>query len=111
LFQKNDKFILNHLFYEGELAPETVQLEEILLEHCSPLTHAQRTAEWFMLHQFHVSATMASKLVNANKTVAPAATLQILLESWFSRVRSTPDMVAGTKNKTAILDAFFEHPT
>jgi len=87
LFQKkNDKLILNRLFYEGERAPETVQPEEILLEHCSPLTHAQRTAEWFTLHQFHVSPTMASKLVNANdnETVAPAATLQMLSESWFS---------------------------
>jgi len=110
--KKNDKLILNRLFYEGERAPETVQLEEILLEHCSPLTHAQRTAEWFTLRQFHVSATMASKLVNANdnETVAPAATLQMLSESWFSRARSTPDMVAGTKNETAILDAFLQHP-
>jgi len=50
--KKNDKLILNRLFYEGERAPETVQLEEILLEHCSPLTHAQRTAEWFTIMVF-----------------------------------------------------------
>jgi hypothetical protein len=33
----------------------------------------------------------------------------MLSESWFSRVRSTSDMVAGTKNEEAVLKAFWKH--
>jgi hypothetical protein len=107
--KKNDKLLLKHLFYIAERDTNTVELEVDLLDACIPLTHAQRTAEWFTLRQFHVSSTMAAKILTSNNNNTNAEVLQMLSDSWFSRARSTPDMVAGTKNEGAILEAFLQH--
>jgi hypothetical protein len=107
--KKNDKMLLNRLFCEHEREPETLRVEEALQQHCTPLTHAQRTAEWFTLRQFHISATMAARVLNRGEDITSAHVLEMLSKSWFSRVRSTPDMVAGTKNEPAILSALLQH--
>ena len=101
--------LLNRLFCEHEREPETLRVEEALQQHCTPLAHAQRTAEWFTLRQFHISATMAARVLNRGEDITSAHVLEMLSKSWFSRVRSTPDMVAGTKNEPAILSALLQH--
>ena len=53
-----------------------------------------------LVHQFRISHTLELNDVEI---------LQMLSESWFSRVRSTSDMVAGTKNEEAVLKAFWKH--
>jgi hypothetical protein len=108
--KKNEKILLNRLFNIDERTPVTEELESILIQYCNPLTHAQRTAEWFTLRQFHVSATMASRILGTTQDKTDSELLQLLIDSWFSRARSTSDMVAGTKNEDAILDAFLQHP-
>jgi hypothetical protein len=93
--------MLSHLFYPLEREPSTVQVEIFLSQHCVPQTYAQRTKEWFTLRQFHVSAMMASKIVTNTSAREDVDILQMLSDSWFSRVRSTSEMVAGTKNEPA----------
>jgi hypothetical protein len=49
---------------------------------------------------------MASKIINSQTEVDSKTMLEMLMSSWFTRTRSTREMVIGTKNKSAVLTAF-----
>ena len=105
--KKNDKLPFHRLHYYYASKPEIVQnAEDFFSDRTQPLTHAQRTAEWFILRAFHLTATMASRIINSAHPMDDTTILEMLLSSWFSRSRSTTDMVIGTKNESAIIAAF-----
>jgi hypothetical protein len=95
------------LYYYYASKPTVIQdAETFFNERAQPLTHAQRTAEWFILRAFHLTATMASRIINSANPMDGTTILEMLLSSWFSRTRSTTEMVIGTTNENAILAAF-----
>ncbi len=49
--------------YHGKQDSTKEAVEQCLEMHSIQLTAKQRTAEWFTLHSFHLTATMASKLL------------------------------------------------
>jgi hypothetical protein len=105
--KKNDKLAFNRLHYYYASKPEIIQnAEDFFSDRTQPLTHAQRMAEWFILRAYHLMATMASRIINSAHPMDDTTNLEMLLSSWFSRSRSTTDMVIGTKNESAIIVAF-----
>jgi hypothetical protein len=109
--KKNDKVTFERLYYYYANKPTVVQdAETYFNDRAQPLTHAQRTAEWFILRAFHLTATMASRILNSANPMDSSTILEMLLLSWFSRSRSTTEMVIGTTNETAILLAFSRNP-
>jgi hypothetical protein len=81
-------------------------IEQHLMERCTILTSVQRSCDWFTLRGFHLTATMAGKLFTSSTTLTPTEVLEKLMDSWFSRSRSTTPMVIGSKNENAVLKAF-----
>ncbi len=46
--------------------PTVIEDAEIYFnKQAQPLTHAQHTVEWFILRAFHLTATMASRIINS----------------------------------------------
>jgi hypothetical protein len=90
----------------GRNDTNTTMVENILSRHAYALTRSQRTCEWFLFRGFHVTATMASRIINSPTAIEDDKMIQMLLGSWFSRTRSTEEMRIGTKNEDAILCAF-----
>jgi hypothetical protein len=80
-------------------------VEQHLLKRCTVLTTVQRSCDWFTLRAFHLTATMAGKLFTSTSTVTPTELIDKLMDSWFSRSRSTTPMVIGSKNENAVLKA------
>ncbi len=74
-----------------------------------PLTHANQTCEWFTLQAFHLTATMAAKIINLTIELVPKTMLEMLLSSWFTRTRSSREMVIGAKNEKAVLTTFIKN--
>jgi hypothetical protein len=54
---KNSNKNFKRLFHPGEKSAVVQHLEDYLISRTMPLTHSQRTADWFTLHGFHLSAT------------------------------------------------------
>ena len=96
---------LNKLFMSATPDDTTKLVEEILEQHCYALTSSQRTADWFTLRTFHLTATMASKLLpdSITSTTTSVELMSSLIKSWFNRNRSTEPMVIGSKNEEAVL--------
>ncbi len=93
-------------FFMSATPDDTMKLaEEILEQHCYALTSLQRTADWFLLRTFHLTATMASKLLSdsISSTTTSVELMSSLIKSWFNRNRSTKPMVFGSKNEEAVL--------
>ncbi len=44
-------------------------VEGVLSQHVYPLTYTQRTVEWFLFRGFHLTATMASQILNLTSEV------------------------------------------
>jgi len=85
--------------------------ERKLLQSCCQLCMGQRTADWFTLRTFHLTATMASQVLGGSYDGKnDGEVLTALLKSWFNRSRSTTNMVIGTKNEDAVLMAFSKLP-
>ena len=104
--KRNDTCHFTRFFHPSPRDEVTERLENYLISRTTPLTHSQRSAEWFTLRAFHISATMAGKLFSSTEEYDDATVLDMLLNSWFSRSRSTTEMVIGTKNEDAILKSF-----
>jgi hypothetical protein len=49
---------------------------------------------------------VASKIINSTTELDSKTMLEMLMSSWFTRARSTREMVIGTKNESAVLTAF-----
>jgi len=89
----------------------SVLAEGKLLQSCCQLCMGQRTADWFTLRTFHLTATMASQVLGGSYDGKnDGEVLTALLKSWFNRSRSTTNMVIGTKNEDAVLMAFSKLP-
>jgi hypothetical protein len=101
---------LKPLFHQnvGRNDGNTTIVEGIIRRHAYPLTTTQRTAEWFLLRGFHLTATMASRIMHSRSELSEEQVLRLLVGSWFSRTRSTEEMRIGSKNEDAILRAFRE---
>jgi hypothetical protein len=84
-------------------------MEYVLDRNVYTLTDMQRTAEWFLFRGFHLTATMASRILNSTAEVKEGRILQMLVRSWFSRSRSPEEMRICTKNEDAILAAFHNY--
>jgi hypothetical protein len=96
---------------ENETDDITLDVEAILEENCNVLTGFQRTAEWFTLTGFHLTATMASKVLHSAETeVSDLDLLQSMLKSWFNRSRSTEPMVVGARHEDTELTYFSKLP-
>ena len=108
--KKNYRTVLNLLFAPEESNNELTQrIEHVILQKSVALTYAQRTCEWFTLRAFHVTATMAARIVSSSTMLDTITIYEMLVSSWFSRNRSTPEMVTGTKNESAILYALLHN--
>jgi hypothetical protein len=96
---------LNKLFMSANPDDTTKLVEEILEQHCYALTSTQQTAEWFTLWTFHLTATMASKLLSDSDTdtTTTMGLMSSLIKSCFNRSRSTEPMVIGSRNEEAVL--------
>jgi len=96
---------LGRLFHENEVDDITDYVESELEDSCRVLTSSQRTADWFTLRSFHVTATLSSVLLNSDvsDTNDEASLLVTMMKSWFNRSRSTEAMVIGTKNEDEVL--------
>ncbi len=104
--KKNNKSNFKRLFHPSEKSKVVEHLEDYLISWTMPLTHSQHTADWFTLRGFHLSATMAGRLFTSQEEYSDETVLSMLLSSWFSRSRSTTEMVIGTKHEDAILQSF-----
>ena len=92
---------------KDEKVLEMQQMARDAISHVNVLTENQSTVEWFTLHAFHLSDTMAGLLFNSNyDNKTDGELLTQLCKSWFSRSRSTQAMVIGAKNESAVLQAF-----
>jgi hypothetical protein len=81
--------------------------EDALIQNINILTQGQRTADWFTLRAFHLSATMAGILFNNNyESKSDQDIMKQLCKSWFRHSCSTTAMVIGTKNEGAVLNSF-----
>jgi hypothetical protein len=54
---------------------------------------------------------MASRILHSTLEHDDATILQMLLSSWFNRMRSTEEMRIGSKNEDAVLMAFASLPS
>lgn len=94
-------------------------LQGVLRGRCHILTVGQRCADWFVLRQFRITATLAEDVFAAldwsDATVAlfPTAKERTHKEwigrwtdSWFSTRRSTEAMMRGTRNEDTVIDCF-----
>ena len=77
-----------------------VHVEKELLTHCHPFTIGQQCADWFVLHQFRVTGTMALTL---REDMSSNQVIDMAFCSWFSRTKSMSAMVEGTKNEVPTL--------
>jgi len=75
----------------GRNDTNTTIVENILSRHAYVLTRSQRTCEWFLFRGFHVTATMASRIINSPTAIEDDKMFKMLLGSWFSRTRSTEE--------------------
>jgi hypothetical protein len=101
-------------------------VERRILNNCVVLSTGQRCADWFVLRQFRVTGTNASKILMSEEGVraevgyplnldSPQRTtnsirsssevLQDLGKSWFSSARSTEVMMRGTENEVSVMNA------
>jgi hypothetical protein len=65
-------------------------VEDAIVENVNILTQGQRTADWFTLRAFHLSATVAGLVFNSNYDNKPDEDIiKQLCKSWFSHTRST----------------------
>jgi hypothetical protein len=96
---------LGQLFHENEVDDITDYVESELENSCRVLTSSQRTADWFMLLSFHVTATLSSLLLNSDVSYTndEASLLVTMMKSWYNSSRSTEAMVIGTKNEDEVL--------
>ena len=77
-----------------------------LISKVLPLMHAQCTsAKWFTLRGFHLTATIACRIMNSKSTFSDMEKLSMLLDSWFTRWHSMEETKIGTKNEDAVLQA------
>lgn len=94
-------------------------IEYTLWNRCSVLTTGQRCADWFILRQFRITGTNASKLLLRNEATrtlfgldaAPSAEqptpkelLTTLSSGWFTSSRSSEAMKRGTANEGAVMN-------
>ncbi len=106
----NDQAYFPWLFSQTDSKSEIhVALEEYIVDKGHPLTHANQTCEWFTLQAFHLTATMAAKNINLTIELVPKTMLEMLLSSWFTRTRSSREMVIGAKNEKAVLTTFIKN--
>ena len=85
---------IKHLFdpSSGRNDTNTRIVEDLLARNVHALTRSQRTAEWFLLRQFHLTATMAGRILNLANEIEDDRMIPMLLSSWFSRQQSTEEM-------------------
>ncbi len=89
----------SQLFLHNDLDEVTKFVEVYIERFVQVLTTTQRTADWFTLKTFHLSASMASKVLSkqSNKDdstdTADITILSSILNSWFNRARSIEPMV------------------
>lgn len=95
------------------------RVERWVWDHCRILTVGQRCADWFVLRQFRLTGTLASKVLLAQNSIRdllglhritdepprPSALLHDLISSWFSSKRSSEAMMRGTLNEDAVMTA------
>jgi hypothetical protein len=93
----------------GRNDSNTTNIENCISRHAYALTRTQRTAEWFIFRGFHITATLAARILNSSTALDEDTKLTMLVASWFNRERSTTDMKIGTKNEDAILRALRCH--
>jgi hypothetical protein len=97
------------LFVSNDPDEVTTFVEDKVERFIQVLTTTQRTADWFTLRTFHLTATMASNILSmqSNKddsnNTEDITILFSLLNSCFNRARSTEPMVIGSHNVDAVL--------
>jgi hypothetical protein len=97
--------------FVGNQDRNTDVVERVIVRNAYALTMVQQTADWFTLRAFHVTATMASRILHSTVEHDDATILQMLLSSWFNRMRSMEEMRIGSKNEDAVLMAFTSFPS
>ncbi len=80
--KKNDKVTIERLYYYYANKPSVIHdAETYFNESAQPLAHTQRAAEWFNLRAFHLTTTIASRIINSANPMDSSTILEILLSS------------------------------
>lgn len=131
---RNFNSLFLHTTSEGKLIPPNEEertqprgrIESWLLEKCTVLTLAQRSADWFCLRKFRLTGTIAASVLlransiryavglppipHANQRQDPNDLFSKLFSSWLSTSRSSEAMIRGTMNEAAIFAAIQKQP-
>jgi hypothetical protein len=103
----NGEAFFPRLFSQSDSKTEIhVAVEDYLLDKFSPLKHLQCTCEWFTLRAFYLTATMSAKIIYSTMELNNTTMLEMLMSLWFTRTRSTREMIIRMKNESAVLTAF-----
>ena len=95
-------------------------MEQHFLDCCEVLTVGQRCADWFVMRQFRVTATVGSRIITCCPALReavgyepkkvpfsisePSELVKGLCKSWFTTTRATEAMMRGTMNENAVLN-------